>query len=244
MQQERRNYNRVLLKISGEGFCKDGGFGLDIGQVRFIGDELAECLGTGKEIAVVIGGGNFIRGAIASEKSGLGRATADYMGMLATIINGMALQDTLEALGFETRLMSALTATDVAEPFIRRRCTRHLEKGRIVILVGGTGNPYFTTDTQAALRASEIKADILLKATKVDGVYSADPLKDPSAERYDTISYEEVLKQKLRIMDASAIDLCAQNSIPIMVFCMRDRGNLLRALSGEKIGTIISAQDS
>jgi uridylate kinase len=241
MQRERRNYNRVLLKISGEGFCKEQEFGLDLEQVRFLGDEIAECVGTGKEIAVVVGGGNFIRGAIASEKTGLGRATADYMGMLATIINGMALQDTLEALDFETRLMSALTATDVAEPFIRRRCTRHLEKGRIVILVGGTGNPYFTTDTQAALRASEIKADVLLKATKVDGVYSADPMKDPSAERFDSITYDELLKRKLEIMDTSAVELCARNEIPILVFSLREKGNLLRALGGEEIGTIITA---
>jgi uridylate kinase len=241
MRRERQNFNRVLLKISGEGFCRDGGFGLDIKQVRGLADEVAECVGTGKEIAVVIGGGNFIRGAIASEESGLGRATADYMGMLATVINGMALQDTLEALDFETRLMSALAASDVAEPFIRRRCTRHLEKGRIVILVGGTGNPYFTTDTQAALRASEIKADVVLKATKVDGVYSADPMKDPSAEKFETISYEEVLRRKLQIMDASAIELCSRNSIPIVVFSMREKGNLLRALGGEKIGTLITA---
>lgn len=241
MRHEKRNYSRVLLKVSGEGFCKKNGFGLDLEQVRFMADEIAECVGTGKEVAVVAGGGNFIRGAIASEKTGLGRATADYMGMLATVINGMALQDTLEALNFETRLMSALTASDVAEPFIRRRCTRHLEKGRIVILVGGTGNPYFTTDTQAALRASEIRADVLLKATKVDGVYSADPLEDPSAKKYDTISYEEILSRKLRIMDSSAVDLCAQNDIPILVFSLREKGNLLRAISGEKIGTVITA---
>jgi uridylate kinase len=241
MQRERRNYNRVLLKISGEGFCKEEGFGLDLDQVRFLADEIAECVRTGKELAVVVGGGNFIRGAIASEQYGLGRATADYMGMLATIIHGMALQDTLEALDSETRLMSALIASDVAEPFIRRRCTRHLEKGRIVILVGGTGNPYFTTDTQAALRASEISADVLIKATKVDGVYSADPMKDPSAKRFETISYEEVLDRKLRIMDSSAVELCAQNKIPILVFCMREKGNLLRAIGGEKIGTLITA---
>ncbi len=241
MRQERRNYSRVLLKITGEGFCTENGFGIDLEQVRFLADEIVECIRTGKEIAVVVGGGNFIRGAITSEKTGLGRATADYMGMLATIINGMALQDTLEALDFETRLMSALTASDVAEPFIRRRCTRHLEKGRIVILVGGTGNPYFTTDTQAALRASEIRADVVLKATKVDGVYSADPMKDPSAERFDTISYQEVLDRKLEIMDSSAVELCARNAIPVLVFSLREKGNLLRALTGEKIGTLITA---
>jgi len=241
MPREKRNYSRVLLKISGQGFCKEDDFGLDLEQVRFLADEVAECVRTGKEIAVVVGGGNFIRGAIASEKTGLGRATADYMGMLATIINGMALQDTLETLDFETRLMSALTASDVAEPFIRRRCTRHLEKGRVVILVGGTGNPYFTTDTQAALRASEIKADVLLKATKVDGIYSADPVKDPAAQRFDVISYEEILKRKLEIMDSSAVDLCARNSIPILVFSLRESGNLLRALGGEEIGTLVTA---
>jgi uridylate kinase len=239
MRQDRRNYNRILLKISGEGFCREGAFGLDIERVRALADEIAECVRTGKEMALVVGGGNFIRGAIASEKTGLGRATADYMGMLATIINGMALQDTLEALDFETRLMSALAASEVAEPFIRRRCTRHLEKGRIVILAGGTGNPYFTTDTQAALRASEIGADVLLKATKVDGVYSGDPVKDPSAKKFDTISYEEVLKRRLAIMDASAIELCAQNRIPVIVFSMREKGNLMQAVSGEKIGTLI-----
>lgn len=240
MQSRKRNYNRVLLKLSGQGFCKQDGFGLDMEEARFLADEIAECLRTGKEIAVVIGGGNFIRGAIASEKTGLGRASADYMGMLATIINGMALQDILEGLGFETRLMSALTASDVAEPYIRRRCTRHLEKGRVVILVGGTGNPYFTTDTQAALRASEIRADALIKATKVDGVYSADPLKDTAAKKFDTISAPEVLQLKLEIMDASALELCIRNDIPIIVLNMREKGSLLRALGGEKIGTLIT----
>ncbi len=241
MQTDRKIYTRVVLKISGEAFCKEKGFGLDMDQARFLADQITDCIRTGKEIAVVIGGGNFIRGAIASEKTGLGRATADYMGMLATIINGMALQDILESQGFETRLMSALIASDVAEPFIRRRCTRHLEKGRVVILVGGTGNPYFTTDTQAALRASEISADALLKATKVDGVYSADPMLDPSAKKFETISCADFLQQKLKIMDSSAIELCEQHNIPVVVFNMREEGNLMRAVSGEKIGTLITA---
>jgi uridylate kinase len=235
----RQNYKRILLKISGEGFCKEGGFGVEAEEVSFLANEVTSCLHVGKELAIVLGAGNFIRGQVASEKAGIGRATADYMGMLATMINGLSLQDVLENSGFETRLMTALAANEVAEPYIRRRAIRHLEKGRILILVGGTGNPFFTTDTQAALRASEISADALLKATKVDGVYDKDPKKFPDAQRFTSLTYEEALQRKLEVMDRTAFSMCAENKIPIIVFKLKVPGNLLRVASGEEIGTII-----
>jgi uridylate kinase len=239
MSAARQNYKRILLKISGEGFCKEGGFAVEAEEVSFLANEIASCLRVGKELAIVLGAGNFIRGSVASEKAGISRATADYMGMLATIINGLSLQDLLENLGFETRLMTALAANEVAEPYIRRRAIRHLEKGRILILVGGTGNPFFTTDTQAALRASEIGADVLLKATKVDGVYDKDPKKFPDARRYASLTYEEALQRRLEVMDQAAFSMCAENKIPIIVFKLKLPGNLLRVASGEEIGTII-----
>jgi uridylate kinase len=239
MTGARQNYKRIVLKVSGEGFCKEGCFGIEAQEVSFLANEIASCVRVGKELAVVLGAGNFIRGSVASEKAGIGRVTADYMGMLATIINGLSLQDVLENLGFETRLMTALAANEVAEPYIRRRAMRHLQKGRIVLLVGGTGNPFFTTDTQAALRASEIGVDVLLKATKVDGVYEKDPKLFPDAQRFAFLTYEEALKRGLKVMDAAAFSMCSENKIPIIVFKLKVPGNLLRVASGEEIGTIL-----
>jgi len=237
---ERRNYTRVLVKLSGEALCKSGGFGIDAEAVGFIAEEIASCVRLAKEVAVVVGGGNLIRGNIFAAETAISRSTADYMGMLATIINGLALQDRLEAMGFETRVMSAIHAHQVAEPFIRRRATRHLEKGRIVILVGGTGNPYFSTDTQAALRAQEVGAEALLKATKVDGVYSDDPHKNSEAKRYESITYEEFLELHLGVMDEAAVRLCQETKTPIIVFDFATKNNLASVASGRKIGTMIA----
>lgn len=239
MPGARQNYKRILLKVSGEGFCKEGCFGIEAQDVSFLANEIASCMHVGKELAIVLGAGNFIRGSVASERAGIGRATADYMGMIATIINGLSLQDVLETIGFETRLMTALAANEVAEPYIRRRAIRHLQKGRIVILVGGTGNPFFTTDTQAALRASEMSADALLKATKVDGVYAKDPVEFPDAQRFISLTYQEAMERRLKVMDAAAFSMCAESNIPIIVFKLKVAGNLLRVASGEEIGTII-----
>jgi uridylate kinase len=236
----RKNYSRILIKLSGEALCKPGGFGIDSEAVDYICEEIASCLRLGKEVALVVGGGNLIRGNIFASRTSISRSTADYMGMLATVINGLALQDRLETMGFETRLMSAIHAHQVAEPFIRRRATRHLEKGRIVILAGGTGNPYFSTDTQAALRAQEINAEVLLKATKVDGVYSDDPFKNPQAKRFDAITYEDFLTLRLAVMDETAVKLCESNKTPIIVFDFAKKGNLSAATSGQNIGTIIA----
>jgi len=232
-------YRRVVLKISGEGLCKSGGFGLDQEEINRIADEARAVAATGVELAVVVGGGNFIRGQTLAEAGHVRRATGDYMGMLATCINAMALQDTLEDLGVQSRVLSALEMKEVAEPFIRRRAIRHLEKKRIVILAGGTGNPFFTTDTCAALRASEIGADVLMKATKVDGVFSADPNKDAKATRFERLSYSEVLQKQLRVMDMTAISLCMENKIPIVVFNLKKPGNIARVIAGETIGTTI-----
>jgi len=232
-------YKRVLLKISGEGFCKPGGFGLDPEEVRTIARQIQEVADTGCQLAVVVGGGNFLRGALFSRKANVRRATADYMGMVATVLNGLALQDSLEALGVDTRVQCAIEMQDVAEPFIRRRCIRHLEKGRIVILTGGTGNPFFTTDTCSALRASEIEAEVLLKATKVDGVYSQDPTTHPDAALYDRLTYDDVVQQGLKIIDVAAISLCKDSHIPIIVFNLWENGNIRRVIAGEPIGTRI-----
>lgn len=237
---KRRNYTRVLVKLSGQALCKPDGFGIDSEAVNFIAEEIASCVRLAKEVAVVVGGGNLIRGNIFAVETSISRSTADYMGMLATIINGLALQDRLEAMGFETRVMSAIHAHQVAEPFIRRRATRHLEKGRIVILVGGTGNPYFSTDTQAALRAQEIAAEALLKATKVDGVYSNDPLTDSYAKKYDTITYEKFLELRLGVMDETAVRLCQETGIPIIVFDFATKNNLASVASGQEVGTMIA----
>jgi uridylate kinase len=232
-------YKRVLMKVSGEGFCKPDAFGLDPEEVRTIARQIKEVVESGCELAVVVGGGNFIRGFQFAQTGGVKRATADYMGMVATVINAMALQDSLESLGVDTRVQCAIEMKDVAEPFIRRRAIRHLEKGRVVILAGGTGNPFFTTDTCAALRASELGARVLLKATKVDGVYSDDPNKNPKAVRYAHLKYDDVVRQDLKILDVAAIALCKDNHIPIIVFNLKREGNIRRVVAGEEIGTRI-----
>jgi uridylate kinase len=231
-------YKRVLLKISGEGLSKIGVCGIDPDEVSFLAREAASVWNLGVDIALVVGGGNIVRGAQFSAH-GIGRATADYMGMLATVINALALQDSIEALGIETRLMTAIDMRAVAEPFIRRRAVRHLEKRRIVILAAGTGNPYFTTDTTAALRAMEVGAEVILKATKVDGVYNADPMKDPKAVKYDSLTYLAVLNGRLKVMDSTAISLCMDNKMPIIVFNLKTPGNVARVVMGEKIGTLV-----
>jgi len=232
-------YRRVLLKVSGEAFCKPGGFGLDPEEVRTISRQLKEVAEDGCELAVVVGGGNYLRGVQFSQMADIRRATADYMGMVATVINALALQDALEALGVDTRVQSAIQMQDVCEPFIRRRAIRHLEKGRVVILAGGTGNPFFTTDTCAALRASELGAAALLKATKVDGVYSDDPNLNPQAKRYEQLSYDDVVRQGLKIMDVAAVTLCKDSHIPVVVFDLKREGNIRRVVEGEPIGTLI-----
>jgi uridylate kinase len=233
-------YGRVLLKLSGEALMGEQQFGIDPGVTTQIAKDIAEIQGLGVQVAVVIGGGNLFRGLAASAK-GMDRATADYMGMLATVINGLAMQDALEHQGVPTRVLTAIEMRAVAEPFIRRRAIRHLEKGRVVVFAAGTGNPYFTTDTAAALRAMEMKADVILKATKVDGIYTADPVKHPDATRYDRISYLQVLQDRLQVMDATAISLCMDNRLPIVVFNLRTAGNIKRAISGEPIGSLVTA---
>ena len=233
-------YRRILLKLSGEALMGDKPYGIDPAITAQIAHDVQEIQQLGVETAIVIGGGNIFRGLAASAR-GMDRATGDYMGMLATVINALALQDALEQQGVLTRVMSAIEMRAVSEPFIRRRAIRHLEKGRAVIFAAGTGNPYFTTDTAAALRAMEIRADVIMKATKVDGIYTADPMKDPTAERYDRISYLQVLERRLQVMDATAISLCMDNRLPILVFNLRTPGNLRRAVLGEPIGSTVSA---
>jgi uridylate kinase len=232
-------YKRVLLKLSGEALMGSQGFGIDPSVATQVAQDIADVQALGVETACVIGGGNIFRGIKASAK-GMERATADYMGMLATVINGLALQDALEKQGVVTRVVTAIEMRAVAEPFIRRRAIRHLEKGRVVIFAAGTGNPYFTTDTAAALRAMEIKAEAILKATKVDGIYTADPVTNPDATRYEKISYLGVLEQGLKVMDATAISLCMDNRLPIVVFNLRTPGNLRRAVLGEPIGSLVT----
>jgi uridylate kinase len=232
-------YKRVLLKISGEGFCHEGGFGIEAQELEQIARECVDVCKMGVQLAVVVGGGNFIRGAKLENDLHIPRATADYMGMMATVLNAIALQETMERLGQPTRVMSAISIYNVAEPFIRRRAVRHLEKGRAIILAAGSGNPYFTTDTPAALRAAEIQADVLLKATKVDGIYSADPKKDPTAKRYTEVSYEQVHRDQLRVMDLTAITLCMERKIPLVVFNLKKQGNIARVMRGEAVGTKI-----
>lgn len=231
-------FNRVLLKLTGEAVSRNGGYGIDPVVVRDIALEIKEIHERGIEIAVVIGGGNIFRGSVAAN-TGMERVTADYMGMLATVINGLALQDALEREGVHTRMLTAIEMRQVAEPYVRRRAIRHMEKGRVVIFAGGTGSPYFTTDTTASLRAIEIDADVILKATKVDGVYSADPEKDKNAVKFSDLTYMDVLQKDLKVMDATAISLCRDNNLPIIVFSMRKKGNIKRVLSGKKIGTIV-----
>jgi uridylate kinase len=233
-------YRRVLLKLSGEALMGEQPFGIDPAVTTQIAKEVAEIQQLGVETAVVIGGGNLFRGLAASAK-GMDRATADYMGMLATVINALALQDALEHQGVLTRVASAIEMRAVAEPFIRRRAVRHLEKGRVVVFAAGTGNPYFTTDTAAALRAMEIKADVILKGTKVDGIYTADPMLDKSATKYDDISYLTVIERQLKVMDTTAISLCMDNKLPIVVFNLRTPGNVRRVIMGEPVGTTVRA---
>src|SRR3954468_21036831 len=233
-------YRRVLLKLSGEALMGEQAFGIDPAVTTQIAKDIREIQELGVQTAVVIGGGNLFRGLAASAK-GMDRATADYMGMLATVINALALQDALEHVGVVTRVATAIEMRAVAEPFIRRRAVRHLEKGRVVVFAAGTGNPYFTTDTAAALRAMEMKADVILKGTKVDGIYTADPMLHPDASRYDRISYLQVLEQGLKVMDATAISLCMDNKLPIVVFNLRTPGNIKRAISGEPIGSLVTA---
>ena len=231
-------YKRVLLKLSGEALMGEQQFGVDPKVVGRIAEDIKDIQKLGVETAIVIGGGNIFRGLAASAR-GMDRATADYMGMLATVINGLALQDGLEQSGVVTRVVTAIEMRAVAEPFIRRRAIRHLEKGRVVIFAAGTGNPYFTTDTAAALRAMEIKADAILKGTKVDGVYTADPMVDSTATKYDTISYLQVLERQLKVMDTTAISLCMDNKLPIVVFNMRAAGSIRRVVMGEPVGTTV-----
>jgi uridylate kinase len=232
-------YHRVLLKLSGESFCKAGQFGIDGAALGSIAERIAEICKLGPQVAIVVGAGNFLRGESFSETSHIPRNTADYMGMLATIINACALQETLEKLGQETRVLSAIEVPAMCEGFIRRRALRHLERGRVAILAGGTGNPFFTTDTCAALRASELDADILIKATKVSGVYSDDPKTNPDAQLFNKLTFDQVLKKNLRIMDLSAITLCRDNNIPIIVLNIFEKGNITKALCGEHVGTKI-----
>jgi len=230
---------RVLLKLSGEALLGDHEYGIDPGVVREIAREVAGAVAGGIEAAIVVGGGNIFRGLAASTE-GMDRATGDYMGMLATVMNGLALQDALEQLGQPTRVMSAIAMNEICEPYIRRRAVRHLEKGRVVVMVAGTGNPYFTTDTAATLRAVEVHAQVILKATRVDGVYDADPETTPGAQRYSTIGYTELLSNRLQALDATAVSLAMDNEMPIVVFDMTVPGNIARAVRGEQIGTLIS----
>lgn len=232
-------YKRVLLKLSGEALKNKSGYGINPAIMLSIANQIKEVSETGAEVAIVVGGGNIFRGISASEH-GMDRATADYVGMLATVMNSLALQDALEKIDSNTRVLSAISMQEVAESYIRRRAIRHLEKNRIVIFAAGTGNPFFSTDTAAALRALEINADVILKATKVDGVYDADPVKHPEAKKIDSISYIDVIKKGLKIMDATAISLCMDNDLPIVVFNMSVEGNIKKVITGEKIGTLVN----
>ncbi len=231
-------YKRIMLKLSGESLMGDQKFGITAEMLTHYADQIKILIDAGVEVAIVIGGGNIFRG-LSAEKSGIERVQGDYMGMLATVINGMALQSALEKANVYTRLISAIDMSQIAEPYIRRRAIRHLEKGRVVIFVAGTGSPYFTTDSAAALRANEINADIILKGTRVDGIYTADPEKDPSATKYDEITYEKVISLGLNVMDMTAFTLCQENNLPIIVFDINDHNNLLKIVHGENIGTLV-----
>ena len=232
-------YKRVLLKLSGEAISGEGGFGIERDPLRDIARQCVEVTKAGAELAIVVGGGNLIRGATFA-RDGFPRATADYIGMLGTVMNALALQETMENLGQPTRVMSAISISRVCEPFIRRKAVRHLQKGRAVIMAAGTGNPFFTTDTCAALRAAEIEADVLLKATKVDGIYTADPKKDPTATRYDTLTYHEAIDKRLKVMDTAAFAMCEENKMNVILFDMNESGNVLRAVRGDDIGTTVT----
>lgn len=235
---KRPPFKRVLLKLSGEALAGDQGFGINAATIQEIGKGVAAAVETGMEIGIVIGGGNIFRG-IAASANGMDRASSDYMGMLATCINALALQDALEKLNVDTRVQSAIEMAEIAEPYIRRRAMRHLEKKRTVIFAAGTGNPYFTTDTAAALRAMEIEAQVIMKATKVDGVYDKDPMKFADAVKFDELTYIEVLNKRLNVMDSTAISLCMDNAMPILCFNLKDPGNIVKAMRGDKIGTLI-----
>ncbi len=231
-------YQRVLLKLSGEALMGDLGYGIDPKVVAEIGEQIAEVIEGGIQLVVVVGGGNIFRG-VAAAAGGMDRATADYIGMIATVMNALTLQDALERRGIPTRVQTAIAMQEVAEPYIRRRAIRHLEKGRVVIFGAGSGNPFFTTDTTAALRAAEVDAEVIFKATKVDGIYDSDPHLNPNARRYESLTYEHVLTHDLRVMDSTAIALCKERKIPIMVFNLSVRGNIIRAVKGEPVGTIV-----
>jgi uridylate kinase len=237
----RPSFTRVLLKLSGESLAGDQGYGIDPLTINAIAKEISEVVASGVQLALVIGGGNIFRGLAASSK-GMDRASADYMGMLATMINSLAMQDALEKAGVATRVQSAIAMAEVAEPYIRRRAMRHLEKGRVVIFGAGTGNPYFTTDTAASLRAMEINAQVILKGTKVDGMYSADPKKDPNAVKLPQLTYIDVLQKGLQVMDATAISLCMDNKLPIIVFDLTVEGNIKKVIGGHEIGTIVQGE--
>ena len=239
-REGRLRYKRILLKLSGEALLGDRTYGVDPGFCAFIARQVAEVHQLGVEVGIVVGGGNIFRG-LAAAASGMDRATGDYIGMLATVMNGLALQDALEGAGVPTRVMTAIAMNEVAEPYIRRRAIRHLEKGRVAIFVAGTGNPYFTTDTAAALRAVEINAEVLLKATKVDGVYDSDPLKNEDARRYARLEYSDLLRDQLKVLDATAVSLCMENDMPIRVFNIGDENNISRIVRGEPIGTIVAS---
>ncbi|MDH7576729.1 MAG: UMP kinase [Bacillota bacterium] len=236
-------YRRIILKLSGEALAGDQGFGIDPDLVNAIANEIKEVKSKGIEIAVVVGGGNIWRGVAGSAK-GMDRATADYMGMLATVINALALQDALEKQGVDTRVQTAIEMREIAEPYIRRRAIRHLEKGRVVIFAGGTGNPFFSTDTTAALRAAEIEAEVILMAKKVDGVYDSDPCFNPGAQKFTELAYLDVLNKGLAVMDSTATSLCMENKIPIIVFSVKTRGNILKIVMGDKIGTIVGRESN
>lgn len=232
-------YPRALVKLSGEALAGERGFGIEPGVVDALTEEIGEVHAAGVDLGLVVGGGNIVRGTVASQQ-GMDRVSADYMGMLATVINALALQDALERAGVETRVMTAIRMEQLAEPYIRRRALRHLEKGRVVLFAGGTGNPYFSTDTAAVLRAIEMDADVILKATRVDGVYTADPELDPDAELLTDLTYRDVLNRELKVMDAAAISLCRENDLPVMVLNIREKGAILAALRGERIGTLVT----
>src|ERR1700678_190561 len=233
-------FKRILLKISGEALAATQGFGVDTTRIHEVAAELAEVQNLGIQMAIVVGGGNFFRG-VADQARNMDRVSADHMGMLATVINSLALQDALEKCGVQTRVMSAIEMNQVAEPYIRRRAIRHLEKGRVVIFAAGLGNPYFSTDTAASLRAMEIKADVLLKATKVEGIYDADPVITKDAVKFEQITYMEILRLGLKVMDSTAVSLCKDNNLPMIIFNMNRPGNILRVVSGEKVGSLVTA---
>ncbi|TVQ77957.1 MAG: UMP kinase [Phycisphaeraceae bacterium] len=240
MPTQRKKFSRVLLKLSGEAFSGEGGFGVDSDELRLIAREIVEAHRAGAQMAVVVGGGNIIRGAQLARDGLVHRSTADYMGMLGTVINGLALREAITELGQAARCMTAIDIPAVAEPFIRLRAIRHMERGEIVVLAGGIGNPFFTTDTTAALRATELECDAILKATKVDGVYTADPKKHPDATRFDTLTIREALDQKLGVMDMTALTMCSEQGLPIVVFDFHRPGNIARAVAGQPVGTIVS----